>query len=124
MISDVISVMIGGAVGSAARYAVGLALGSPGDGFPWATFSVNVIGSFVLGLLSGFSLRSDLLPRSALLLLGTGLCGGFTTFSTLSMDTLGLYHAGQLGTAIAYVGGSLIGGLGAAALGVSIARNA
>lgn len=122
MLLDVIGVMIGGAIGSAVRYAVSLVVGSPVDGFPWATFLVNVCGSFVLGMLSGFSLRSDILPRSALLLLGTGLCGGFTTFSALSMETLSLYQAGHVGIAVAYAGGSLIGGIGAAALGVGIAH--
>ena len=114
--------MVGGALGSGLRYLVAVALPGSPDGFPWATFGVNLVGSFLLGVLSGIAVKSDILPRTMLLLLGTGVCGGFTTFSTFSMESIGLLEAGHMPMAIGYVAGSLVGGLGAAALGVGVVR--
>ena len=122
MMGEIISVMIGGAVGSGLRYLVAVALPVHHDAFPWPTFLVNLLGSFVLGVLSGLALRSDILSRTTLLLVGTGLCGGFTTFSTFSMESVGLLQAGHAGNAAMYMAGSLVGGLGAAALGLGVVR--
>ena len=119
---EIVSVMVGGAVGSGLRYLVATALPESLDGFPWPTFLVNLLGSFLLGLLSGLAVRSDILSRTTLLLLGTGLCGGFTTFSTFSMESIGLMQAGHLWMAALYMAGSLVGGLGAAALGLGVVR--
>ena len=115
-------VMIGGAVGSGLRFLVAAALPVHHDTFPWPTFLVNVLGSFALGLLSGIALKSDILSRTTLLLLGTGVCGGFTTFSTFSMESVGMLQAGHAALALFYMAGSLVGGLGAAALGVGVVR--
>jgi CrcB protein len=103
-------VAVGGAVGSVARYAVGrwvdarLTVG----GLPWGTFTVNVVGSFIVGVLALYILER--LPpdyRGFYFLLGTGFCGGFTTFSTFEWETFQLVRDGSWGPAGAYVVGSL-----------------
>jgi CrcB protein len=87
---------------------------------PWATFAVNVIGSFVLGVVLG------LLPpgSGARLLLGTGFCGGFTTFSTFSAEVVAIAEGGAAGRAGAYAVGSVAAGLAAAVAGAAIGRAA
>jgi fluoride exporter len=96
-------VALGGAIGSALRYVVNIA--APrllGTGFPWATLTVNIVGSFLMGLLSAalaekFSDQPDLR-----LFLTTGILGGFTTFSAFSLDVFGLMQRGENSTAVIY----------------------
>lgn len=95
--------MIGGAVGSGLRYATGLALPPSQGTFPWSTFTVNIIGSFILGLLVGMSLTSASLSRPMMLLLGTGLCGGFTTYSAFAVESALLVQEGHLSTVAIYI---------------------
>ncbi|WP_137989246.1 fluoride efflux transporter CrcB [Streptomyces vilmorinianum] len=110
-------VLAGAAVGAPLRYLTDRAVQSRHDSvFPWGTFTVNVIGSFVLGLLTGVS------SAQAFLLLGTGLCGALTTYSTFSYETLKLYEGGAKGYAAANVAGSVAAGLGAVWLGVEAAQ--
>ena len=120
--SELLAVMIGGALGSGGRYLVGHAIPYSEGAFPFATFAVNLAGAFLLGVLSGIALRSDILSRSMLLLLGTGFCGGFTTFSTFSAETLSLFEAGHQLLAATYVIGSVVGGIATAAMGHFLAR--
>ncbi|MCT4356186.1 fluoride efflux transporter CrcB [Streptomyces sp. Je 1-79] len=106
-------VVAGAAVGAPLRYLTDRAMRSRRrPGFPWGTFTVNVVGSFVLGLLTGVA------SGRLHLLLGTGLCGALTTYSTFSHETLRLYEGGAKGYAAANVAGSLAAGLGAVWLGV------
>lgn len=112
-------VAIAGGVGAAARYLIGLAVGQ--SGFPWATLGINLAGSLLLGALVGAGLRRDLHPL-LLLALGTGLLGGFTTFSAFSVEAVQLLRAGRMGAAIAYVAASTLGGLLAAAVGLALVR--
>lgn len=84
--------------------------------FPWATFWINLIGSFVLGALIGWSLKNPLSPGWRFFL-STGICGGFTTFSAFSAETLSLMQHGAYGVASAYIAASVLGGLFSAALG-------
>lgn len=121
--TELIAVMIGGALGSASRYLVGHVIPATPETFPWATFSVNLAGAFVLGVLSGIALRSNILSRAMLLLLGTGFCGGFTTFSTFSAETLQLIESGHHVLAGTYVAGSVVGALATAAMGHLVARH-
>ncbi len=119
---NVLIVALGGAVGSAARYLVSRALQEHvATGFPWPTFAVNVAGCLVLGFLGGLSSRGALGGSGVRLLLTTGFCGGFTTFSTFCSEGVGLLRAGQTLAMMAYAGGSVAAGLGAAALGMWIA---
>jgi CrcB protein len=109
--SPYVLVAIGGGIGSALRYGVGRMLSSnfPGITSLWGTSTVNLVGSFLLGCIVvgwGASHRG----HPAVLLLGVGLCGGFTTFSTLSMELADLIHARRWDLALGYGLGSLLCG--------------
>ncbi|MGW2018794.1 fluoride efflux transporter CrcB [Streptomyces sp. NPDC001927] len=109
-------VVLGAAVGAPLRHLADRAFKARyGSAFPWGTLAVNVVGSLVLGLLTGVS------SARAQLLLGAGLCGALTTYSTFSYETWKLYEDGAKGYAAANVVGSLAAGLGAVWLGVEIA---
>lgn len=92
-----------------------------GQGFPLGTLSVNALGSFVLGLLYAWSSKGGLSPELQLVL-GTGLCGALTTFSTFSVETLVLVDEGQLGWALANVVLNVLLGFSAAAIGMALIR--
>jgi CrcB protein len=114
----VMVVACGGVVGALARYAVDLALPTQSGRFPWGTFVVNITGSAALGILLVLVLEHA--PRRGLArpLLGTGFLGAYTTFSTLSVESVLLIRDGHAATALAYVLGSVAAGLTAAGLGV------
>ena len=116
-------VMLGGAVGSGLRYEVGrLTLRHFGPGFPWGTFAVNLIGGLAMGLLVGALTGVGMTSRPAWLLLGVGVLGGFTTFSSFSFDLFVLFERDQFWLAIAYTFGSVFGALLLFAIGWSVAR--
>lgn len=119
---DLFLVMAGGAVGSGLRYWIGSLIPVATGAFPLPTFIVNVSGSFILGCIAGAAMLPDPLPRSAALLLGTGLCGGFTTYSAFAMENVSLLHGDNTIMAISYIAASLLGGMLAAAGGVAIVR--
>ena len=104
-----LAVAMGGAVGAVGRFLVMNAVGSQlGHGFPWGTFTVNLVGSFILGALIEISaLHWSPTPEMRAFLV-VGVLGAFTTFSTFSLDTYTLIDRGQTGAAAAYVGGSVI----------------
>ena len=97
MTKILIAVFLGGGTGSLLRYCVQMALHERivPYSFPWATFAVNITGSFLIGLFYALSARFNL-STEVRMLLTTGLCGGFTTFSTFSLDTFNLYHGGDM----------------------------
>lgn len=103
----------GGAIGAVCRHYVGVWLQH--DRFPFSTLSVNVVGSFVLGLVFFIGL-----PNDTALLVGTGACGSFTTYSSFSFETVRLWETGNRMRAIIYAGGTLALCLGAAALAAGI----
>lgn len=113
--------MAGSALGGGLRYMFSLWLRAAAGTFPFATFAVNVVGCFVIGLVSGLPAGAGLNPASRLLLT-TGLCGGFTTFSTFSNESLQLLRDGHTALAAAYIGLSLTLGLLAAWGGHAIAE--
>ncbi|MGI8646972.1 MAG: fluoride efflux transporter CrcB [Acidimicrobiales bacterium] len=82
--------------------------------FPWAIFAVNVIGSLILG---GLIAAAESLPKGVAALLGAGLCGGLTTYSTFAHQTIRLAEQGRRGLAVLYAASSVLSGLTAAALG-------
>lgn len=113
-------VCAGGAVGSGARYLVSTwAARALGADFPRGTFIVNVVGSFVLAFL--VAVPGSRLSPELRLLLGAGLCGGFTTYSSFNTETLALFEQGSAGLAVANlsltVAGCLLAGLAGLALG-------
>ena len=77
---QVLLVFLGGGIGSALRYAIGRIFNTSSAGYPWGTFSVNIIGSLLIGVFMGIALKNNNLSENQTLLLVTGLCGGFTTF--------------------------------------------
>lgn len=111
-------VAAGGVLGALARYGLGVAFPRPPTGFPWATFGINVSGCALIGVL--VVLVTEAFPAHPLLrpFLGTGVLGGYTTFSTYAVDTERLVAAGAPGTALAYLAGTLVAALVAAYLGV------
>ncbi|GAA1500898.1 fluoride efflux transporter CrcB [Kitasatospora kazusensis] len=115
-------VIIGAAVGAPLRYLTDRAVQARHDTvFPWGTFTVNVVGSLILGLLTGAVAAGAAGPHLQLLL-GTGLCGALTTYSTFGYETLRLAETGARLLAVANVVASLAAGLGAAYLGTALAH--
>jgi CrcB protein len=114
----------GGALGSLARLAVAELVPWSGDEFPWATFIENISGGLALGILMVFLL--DVWPPHRYLrpFLGVGLLGGYTTFSTYMLETRDLFVADEAATAVTYLAGSLVAGLTAVWLGITLARTA
>lgn len=117
-------VAIGGAAGSCLRYALSLILGafSVAEGFPTATFAANVLGSLGLGLVFVLAEDRTWFGTDMRLLLGTGVLGGFTTYSTFNLESLGLMQNGAWGRAALYMGGTVIVCLVAGILGVVLGR--
>lgn len=116
----VLWVALGGAIGAAARYGVvQWASARWGTTFPWGTLAVNITGSLLIGVLAALlsSRQSD--PALRLLLI-TGVLGGYTTFSAFSLETLTMLTEQRSLAALAYVGGSVVLGLAAAAIGYAI----
>ena len=110
-----LSIALGGALGSMARYATGVYVGRwLGMAFPWGTLLINIIGSFLIGAFAeSFALRWDSSPLTRVFLI-VGVCGGYTTFSTFSLDIVTLINRGEALAAAAYIVASVV--LGVAAL--------
>lgn len=120
-----LQVALGGAIGATARYLSGaVILRTLGAGFPYGTMFVNIVGSFLMGLLAVYLMeRMDAgFARFAPFLM-TGVLGGFTTFSAYSLDTLYLIERGRYASASVYMGGSVFLAIGALILGMTIARS-
>lgn len=116
-------VAAGGLVGAPARYAISGALPSSGSGFPTATFVTNLTGALALGLLLEVLARrgpDEGTRRSVRLLVGTGILGAYTTYSTFSVDTDQLLRSHRVGLAIAYALGSVVLGVVATGVGVAV----
>ncbi|MEH3037269.1 MAG: fluoride efflux transporter CrcB [Sphingomonas adhaesiva] len=116
-------VMAGGAVGAGARHLVNRAtLSAFGPDWPWGTLTVNLVGGLLMGALVGVLARGTSGGDNWRLLLGTGVLGGFTTFSAFALDTVGMIQRGDLAAATGYVLLSVAGAVLALFLGLSIAR--
>ena len=114
-------VAAGAVVGAPLRYLTDRAVQSRHDSlFPWGTFTVNVVGSLVLGLLTGATLAGG--GSDLRLLIGTGFCGALTTYSTLSFETVRLVEQRARFFAVANVLGTITAGLGAAAVGFALGQ--
>ena len=121
MTKALICIFLGGGTGSVLRYCVQLALHErivPYN-FPWATFTVNIVGSFLIGMFYALSARFNL-ATDIRLLLTTGLCGGFTTFSAFSLDAALLVERHAYGLAAAYVAVSVAVSLAALFAGLAV----
>ena len=117
-----LAVALGGALGSMARYFVGSFVQlRAGAGFPTGTLVINITGSFLLAFLLRYALDGGSLSPELRLLLTTGFCGGYTTFSTFSYETAALMRDGEHARALTYVGASVGLSLLATFLGFSLA---
>jgi len=119
---DLMLVGVGSLFGGIARYLVSLAMRGVGGAFPWGTLTANIAGCLLIGLLWGLFNRCPNLSPSLNLLLMVGFCGGFTTFSTFSRESLALLEAGNYLSFVLYAFGSLGLGLLAVALGFAITK--
>jgi len=119
-------VAAGGAIGATLRHGAGiLSVRHLPATWPWATFSVNLLGGFAMGLAAGwFALKAAEGGQDLRLFLATGVLGGFTTFSAFSLETMNMLRSGEAGKAFAYAALSVIFSVAALGLGLWIARRA
>lgn len=122
MLKNFLLVGLGGMIGSILRYTASLLIKNSAGGFPFATFTVNVIGSFIIGWVFGMSLKEGGITWDWKLFLTTGICGGFTTFSALSLEGVALLQQQRYSIFITYFMTSILLGLGAAWLGLLISK--
>lgn len=116
-------VMAGGGLGSAARYIAGnLIVHQLGTAFPWGTLSINVLGSFFIGLIATLADESGAIGANARVFLVVGVLGGFTTFSAFSLESWRLFEETADVRAVAYIAASGAVAITAAAFGVLVAR--
>jgi CrcB protein len=116
-----IGIVVAGAIGAPARYLLdGFVQDRTSGAFPWGTFVVNMSGSLMLGFITGLALYHAF-PSTPRIILGTGFCGAYTTFSTWTFETIRLLEEGDTTEALLNAGGSLVLGLLAAASGMALA---
>ena len=123
MIKSILLVGIGSFFGGALRYAVSLIMKNiTAQIFPWATLSVNLIGCFLFGLIFALFGKYSSVNSTLCLLLATGFCGGFTTFSTFANESLQMLQCGNILGFFAYVLASLVLGIALVSLGYYLVR--
>ncbi len=105
MLQQALMVALGGGLGAALRYMTSEWISN--DGFPWATLSVNLVGSFLMGALA-VGLAESVISKDLALLLGTGLLGGLTTMSAFSVETIRMIEHQEIGLAAGYVGATMV----------------
>lgn len=116
-------VFLGAGLGGVLRHGVNLAALRLGSGFPWGTLGINVVGSVLMGVVTGWLALRGGSPQ-ARLFVATGILGGFTTFSTFSLETVVLMERGEWLPALAYVLVSVLAGIGGLALALLVMRQA
>jgi len=112
----------GGFVGASARFLVALALPFIGTGFPFGTLAVNLAGCLLIGFISELSVTSSLVSPELRLLLATGFCGGFTTFSSYMYEIMSLLRDGEIFYSTIYLFGSIVGGIICLYFGMQLAK--
>jgi fluoride exporter len=113
---------LGGALGALARWAIGAALPVPAGGWPWATLLINLSGCLLIGLLLALLAARWPHAHGARTFLGTGVLGGYTTWSAFAVEVVRLVDGGAAGRAAGYVVASVLGGVLAVAVGVVVGR--
>ena len=119
---NLILVFIGGGFGSVLRYIVGKYLNSPETGIPYGTFAANIIGSLLIGIILGLAAKNNTLSSNQTLLLATGFCGGFTTFSTFAYENHVLLKSGDFTSFAIYTIASFVIGFLAVFLGLFLVK--
>ena len=115
-------VFIGGGTGSMARYLLGKFLNNSTTGIPYGTFLANILGSLLIGLILGYFAKSENLSQETTLLLATGFCGGFTTFSTFAYESHLFLKSGDFVSFAAYALASIVVGFAAVFLGMWLVK--
>jgi len=116
------AIALGGALGALARVGLSQAFPPTGGSWPWVTFSINLIGTFALGFFVTYLRRHRPLSTLHHPLLATGLCGTFTTFSTMQLEVLNMIDRQRDGLALAYVSASVLGGYLLVSIGIALVR--
>ena len=120
MLKSILIVGLGGMIGSMARYAVALLMRS--SAYPFATFIVNILGSFIIGLVIGTALKNETFSNNWRLFLATGICGGFTTFSAFSLECIELMKQHKYAVMFTYILLSILLGLAATFAGIQLTK--
>jgi CrcB protein len=120
---QLILVFIGGGFGSALRFVIGKYMNSTETGIPWGTFTANILGSLIIGVILGLAAKNDALSSNQTLLLATGFCGGFTTFSTFAYENHVFLKSGDFTSFALYTFGSFIVAFVAVFAGLFIAKS-
>ena len=123
MIKSLLIVGTGSFIGGAMRYLLSTLMKSVcGQGFPWGTLMVNLLGCFLFGMLFAVFGKSNATDNTLYLLLTTGICGGFTTFSTFANESVQMLQQGNTWGFVGYVATSVVAGLALIALGYGVAK--
>ena len=109
-----LAVALGGGIGACLRYLIGLIPLKEPFAFPVKTLMINLLGCFVIGLIAELAVKNTSLSPKTVLFIKTGLCGGFTTFSTFALETETLIKTGHIGLAVLYAALSVVVGVGLA----------
>ena len=115
-------VFVGGGLGSALRYLLGSLMNSSSNNIPFGTFTANVLGSLLIGVILGVALKNNTLTSSQTLLLATGFCGGFTTFSAFAYENYEFLKSGDYYSFGMYTIGSFIVAIIAVLFGLYISK--
>ncbi|MBU3822447.1 fluoride efflux transporter CrcB [Flavobacteriaceae bacterium XHP0103] len=118
----ILLVFLGGGFGSVLRYIIGKYLNSPENGIPYGTFTANILGSLLIGIILGLAAKNDSLTQSQTLLLATGFCGGFTTFSTFAYENHVFLKSGDFTSFALYTIASFIVGFLAVFFGMFLVK--
>ena len=119
---NVLLVFVGGGFGSVLRYIIGKHLNSTENGIPYGTFAANILGSLLIGVILGLAAKNDALSQNQTLLLATGFCGGFTTFSTFAYENHVFLKSGDFTSFALYTIASFIVGFLAVFLGLYLVK--
>lgn len=119
---QILLVFLGGGFGSVLRYIIGKYLNNPENGLPYGTFLANILGSLLIGLILGFAAKNNTLSQNQTLLLATGFCGGFTTFSTFAYENHVFLKSGDFTSFAIYTIASFVIGFLAVFFGMYLVR--
>ena len=116
-------VFVGGGFGSVLRYIIGKYLNNPESGIPYGTFAANILGSLLIGIVLGLAAKNDTLTSNQTLLLATGFCGGFTTFSTFAYENHMFLKGGDFTSFALYTIASFVIGFLAVFFGLFLTKS-
>lgn len=119
---QVFLVFIGGGFGSVLRFLIGKWLNNTENGIPFGTFAANILGSLCIGIILGYAAKNDALSQNHTLLLATGFCGGFTTFSTFAYENHVFLKSGDFTTFAFYTIASFVVGFLAVFAGIYLVK--